>query len=85
MRWQPRFTVSSILLATLWMAACFGIWAMIREMHRQHASNPAEVPLTWAMMICPFIAVGALFRKSLWGLIVGVLAVGTFWGIFYLT
>jgi hypothetical protein len=81
----PRlnFTVRGILMATAWMAVCFGSFAVINEIHRLRVPSPYEVPLTHVMMISPLVAVGALFQRTLWGLLIGAIADVAFWFIFY--
>jgi hypothetical protein len=82
---RPKYSIGGILAATMWMCVCFGSYAIITAFHKQHIPQPWEVLLTWVMMIAPFVAVGAVFNRTLAGLLVGILAVTLFWTIFNLT
>ena len=85
MKW-PRFqfALKGILLATFWMAVCFSAYAMVINMHRLRVSSPYEVPLTLVMMVTPFVAVGALFGRTLLGVAIGIAALSAFCFVFYL-
>ncbi len=80
--WQ--FSLRGGLLATLWVAVALGCYAAITKAHQLRAPFPAEVPLTWIMMVCPFIAVGALLGRSLEGAAIGIGTVSLFWLIWQL-
>jgi hypothetical protein len=82
---RPKYSIRGILAATMWMCVCFGSYAIITRFHNQHVSQPWEGLLTWVMMIAPFVAIGAVFNRTLAGVLVGILAVTVFWTIFNLT
>lgn len=84
-RYRPQFNTRGMLLATFWMAVCCASFAMVARMHRLRISSPLENILTLLMMFAPFVAIGALFGRSLLGAVVGVVALSAFWFVFFLT
>ena len=86
MKWPSlQFKVRGLLLATFWMSICFTALAMVARMQRLRVSSPFETPLLLVIMFAPFVAVGALFSRTILGGIIGLVALSTFWFVFYLT
>ena len=71
-RW-PRIKLSGVLWATFWTA----VWGLFWIDYKPADHNP---PLLFALiaglLICPFIAFGALFRYAKWGFIAALVLVG---------
>ncbi len=82
---RPRIHLRGILAATFWLAVCFSIYTAITRAHRQRTPLEYEEALTWAMMILPFVATGALIGRTLLGIVVGTVAIGLFWFVWMLT
>ena len=73
---SPRFqfTIRGLLWATFWLAVSAAAWRFDKR---------TLPPLLWwpafaAIYICPFMAVGALFQRTLIGLCAGIAFVLTF-------
>jgi hypothetical protein len=84
---RPRFqfTLKRLLLATLWIAICFGGVVANRSIAPEWDFHGPKL-LFWylryvtfyAPLISPFIAIGALFGRSMTGAIVGFIAAAVF-------
>jgi hypothetical protein len=87
----PRFSLRGMLMATFWVAVLFGAGAASRHLHRaqlEYGGTPfdwLETPLMFTIMLAPFIAVGALFDRALWGLVIGGVALLVYMTIFLMS
>ena len=82
---RVRVRMRGILLAIFWLAICLSALAVISGLHQRRVSSPIETPLTLVMMVAPFVAVGALFGRTLMGAAVGTIATSAFWFVWSLT
>jgi hypothetical protein len=86
MRWpRPQISLRGILLAIFWVAIALAIDAAHVRYARVQSKMPFEIPLTWVMMIAPFVAVGTLFGRTLIGAAVGLIAITGFWLVWSMT
>ncbi|MCE9552950.1 MAG: hypothetical protein K8T91_06180 [Planctomycetes bacterium] len=63
---QPRFqfTIAGMLWATFWIAVSAGGWVMAAKHNISLGVG--------LLIVCPFIALGALLGQTYWGMFVGV-------------
>ena len=72
---MPRFqfTIRGLLWATFWVAVCGAAWTLdLRGFDKWYPVQQAAIIV--ALLLTPFMAIGALFGGPLVGLLVGVVA-----------
>ena len=69
-----QFRLRGLLCAMLWASVAFAAWTLDNELVHQYL--PLYIALMAVRILSPFVAIGALVGRSLYGLAIGILIIG---------